>query len=228
IYYNSQNTFKQVKNKYPVADIEKAMGTPEQATKYVTKEGEKLFEYGTCPASKRIDDVWKEAVDAFKKGEGDKESKLYARYQKFFDNLEAKSRVYSEYNGELKEKNTWIYGPPGTGKSTYVRKQSNGDLYEKNINKWWDGYDGQANVVIEDIDPSMCEKLAHHIKVWADRYPFNSEVKQSHQRIYPEDYKLFITSNFTIEECFPLEKDQEAIKRRFKVICMDQLKQWDQ
>lgn len=222
IYFKSQRAFNTIKTIFTTADIEKAKGTMNQAYKYVTKDGDIIYEYGDRPQpSKTIDEAWKEAVDSFKRGEGDKESKLYARYQKFFDHLEAKSRPYSEYDGELKSKNMWIYGPPGTGKSMFVRKESKGDLYEKNINKWWDGYDGQPSVVIEDIDPSMCEKLAHHIKVWADRYPFYAEVKQSHQRLYPQDFKLFITSNFTIEECFPLEKDQEAIKRRFKVVKME-------
>lgn len=222
IYYRNARSFKCMKDKFPTADIEKARGSPEQANKYVTKDGDKLFEYGTCPTGSRsIEVVWKEAVDAFKRGEGDRESRIYATHQTFFDNLELEYQEEKVYEGNLQNKNIWIYGPPATGKSTLARtlaKKDNAKVYHKMSNKWWNGYRNQKYVVIEDIDPDRTKCLVDHMKQWADKFPFTSEFKGTARTICPANYRLIVTSNYSIEQCFPREVDQDAIYRRFNVV----------
>lgn len=63
----------------------------------------------------------------------------------------------------------WICGPPGTGKSSTIRDVFGDDLYVKPQNKWWDGYDDQKHVLLDDHDTTV---LGHYIKIWADAYPF--------------------------------------------------------
>jgi len=46
----------------------------------------------------------------------------------------------------------WCYGAPGTGKSHYAREISGDSLYLKPQNKWFDGYTGQENILIDDFD----------------------------------------------------------------------------
>ena len=52
----------------------------------------------------------------------------------------------------------WIWGPPNTGKTHYARrislKQYGQNPYEKSTNKWWDGYENEKVVVMNDVDPS--------------------------------------------------------------------------
>jgi len=52
----------------------------------------------------------------------------------------------------------WIIGPSGAGKSTQAEKE-NPDAYWLNQdgtgNIWWDGYDGESCVVIDDFRPNM-------------------------------------------------------------------------
>lgn len=222
IYYKNARSFNCMKDKFPTANIERALGSPEQATKYITKDGDKIFEYGVCPvARKSIDVVWKEAVDAFKRGEGDRESRIYATHQTFFDSLELEHKKFKKYNGNLQNKNIWIFGPAGTGKSAlaeHLAEMEGVTWYNKMNNKWWNGYRDQKYVIMQDIDPDRLKGLVDHIKQWADRYPFTAELKNTARTISPEGYRLVITSNYSIEQCFPKEDDQNAIYRRFNVI----------
>lgn len=50
------------------------------------------------------------------------------------------------------------------------------DAYLKMCNKWWDGYTGQTEIILEDIDKTH-QCLAHHIKLWTDHYSFVGETK---------------------------------------------------
>lgn len=50
--------------------------------------------------------------------------------------------------------NRWICGPTGCGKSYGVSKEFP-DAYPKMCNKWWDGYQGEDTVVIEDLDENF-------------------------------------------------------------------------
>jgi len=111
------------------------------------------------------------------------------------------------------EQMEWHYGLTGTGKSRTSREMYPG-AYIKMLNKWWDGYEDQEVVIIEDVDPVCCERMAHMFKIWTDHYPFPCEVKNNVIQIRPR--KVIVTSQYTIQECFQMQVDQEALKRRFK------------
>lgn len=121
------------------------------------------------------------------------------------------------WDGELKSKNYWVWGAPGTGKSAWAWSQQ-GKIYVKLQNKWWDGFhlDTYTIVLIEDwgSDKGM---LAPNLKQWADRYKFIAEVKGGTIWINPGQYRLIITSNYSIEQCFQLD-DARALQRRFTEI----------
>ena len=72
--------------------------------------------------------------------------------------------------------NVWVCGPSGCGKSSWVR-ETYPVFYSKSMNKWWDGYDHEDVVVLDDFDPKHAEFLSYYLKIWADHYSFNAEVK---------------------------------------------------
>jgi RNA helicase. len=114
----------------------------------------------------------------------------------------------------------WWYGPTGTGKSKSVWELYP-NHYGKQLNKWWDGYEGEDVVVIEEWSPKN-EVTGSFLKIWADRYPFNAEIKGATlKKIRPK--KIIVTSNYTIEECFPTMQDCEPLKRRFKTVYFPQI-----
>lgn len=108
-------------------------------------------------------------------------------------------------------KGTWHYGPPRTGKSTAART---GVYYLKSANKWWDGYNGEDKVVLEDVDTSMKEWLGYFLKIWTDWWAFRGEVKGSQIMIQIKEFH--VTSNYSIKEIFG--EDCDAIQVRFKTI----------
>lgn len=108
----------------------------------------------------------------------------------------------------------WVWGPPRIGKTHWVNFSEN-SLYHKAQNKWWDGYTGQEAVLIDDLD-SDC--LSHYLKIWADKWACQGEVKNGHVALNFQ--RLYVTSNFSIQELFKdlPEVTIEAILGRFKVI----------
>lgn len=51
-----------------------------------------------------------------------------------------------------KLENEWHWGPTGTGKSHTVRT-AYPDAYLKTNTKWWDGYQKEDVVIIEELGP---------------------------------------------------------------------------
>jgi len=114
--------------------------------------------------------------------------------------------------------NEWRYGPTGCGKSRGTRAEYP-ELYSKDASKWWDGYDNEETVLIEDWDPKTTDYLSRYLKIWADHYSFKAEVKGGSMNIRPK--RIIITSQYSIDECFLNTEDASAIKRRFKQIRMN-------
>lgn len=138
-------------------------------------------------------------------------------YVRFHRGLHALQSIIVNPYQSVSVRGVWIVGPPGVGKSHVVRN-SEPSLFIKSQNKWWDGYAGEHAVLIDDFDKSgKC--LGHHIKIWADKWRCTGEVKGA--TIGLEHHRLYITSNYTIEEIWGGDDDDQllvAINRRFAVI----------
>lgn len=67
------------------------------------------------------------------------------------------------------------WGPTGTGKTHRCFDECGGDFYIKNSRtKWWDGYQGQRNVIIDEFAGSID---VTYLLNWFDKYPCLAEVK---------------------------------------------------
>lgn len=117
--------------------------------------------------------------------------------------------------------NLWIYGEPRSGKSFEARRRFP-DFYSKGYHKWWDMYQGESTIIIDDWELPIVssggrtthEPLAHLLKIWADAYEFPAEVKGGAIRIRPQH--VVVTSNYTIDDVFGYDAQMcAAIHGRF-------------
>ena len=140
-------------------------------------------------------------------------------YQQYKKNFNLFNLDKNKVNKFIMRKCFWLYGPSGIGKSCLVRNSFD-EIYEKSNNIWWDGYNNEKVVLIDDFDRT-CIKLSYYLKIWGDNYRFNGEIKGS--IIQPIYEKLIITSNYDIETLFynaenPDNELINALKRRYEEI----------
>nr|WDW25884.1 MAG: replication-associated protein [Cressdnaviricota sp.] len=189
-----------------------------EAINYCKQKGPNFQEFGNMDLCTRNTSDWKGFVDACKRLSSreliDSEfSQTYARYRGFAGEVKIQ---FTEINCLESLDNLWIYGPPGTGKTTYVYEHFSDSLYTKPINKWWDGYNFEENILLDDWDVTH-RVTSGYLKIWADKWPFLAEIKGSAVKIRPK--RIIITSNYSIDTLFGDDESLcNAIRRRFKVL----------
>lgn len=109
--------------------------------------------------------------------------------------------------------NVWIFGPPRVGKTDLVRQLAPGAYVKPADTKWWDHYDGQDNVILDDLTRGFYDTA---FKTWTDRHAFIAETKFGTMQVRPK--RIVVTSNKPPSHYFPSDEDMEAIYGRFQII----------
>jgi len=217
IYFTNGKTLRAARTALPGCHVEVAI-TVDEAIAYCKKEGD-FVEKGIKPASQqeRGDAEkarWQSAWDFAKAG--DIESIPADIRLRQYGSIRRIERDYMRPPALLSSPcGIWIHGPAGTGK-THSVYESYPELYSKNASKWWDGYQGQAVVLLDDIGPTEASWSVRHLKMWSDRYPFIADNKGGSINIRPS--KFIVTSQYTIETLFLDVETREALCRRFTVV----------
>lgn len=207
--------------------LEAARGSLAENVGYCSKDGV-FTEHGTRPAEKgkpggvATRNKWMAIRQQAESGDFNAiPSKVYVQHARglhFIHDYAATRRpVLDVLPGSVV--GVWIHGEPGVGKSHFLRAAvaaRGASLYAKAASKWWDGYSGEAYVIIDDIDIGHAN-LGHALKIWLDLYPFVAEHKGGAQKIRP--LHVYITSNYSIYDVFgkdvPLYR---ALERRCLVV----------
>lgn len=76
--------------------------------------------------------------------------------------------------------------------------------------KWFDGYNKEKVIVIEDLDYITAFTHCHNLKHWADKYPAQAEFKGGKTWLHHD--MLIVTSNFTMEELYGEDTEKHSAK----------------
>lgn len=219
IHFQNGRSFDAVKRLLPRAHVEKRRGTIDQAVAYCSKDQD-IFTSGTKPKSnKEKGAIGKEAITKIINAaeSGDMEW-IRSNHPRWFLTHHARLtslrvRQPRILDGDLT--NEWWVGATGSGKSRTLWERYPVH-YHKQLNKWWDGYNDEEVVAIEEWCPKN-ECTGSQLKIWADRYPFSAQIKGGTlTRIRPD--KIIILSNYELRECFPSDADFLPLQRRFRVV----------
>lgn len=216
--FRSAKSLSAMKRLLPGAHFEVMRGHPKDSEEYCSKEESRwtdvddvwsdehprMFEYGDCPERRqgRRNDLVevKEKLDA---GVGMREIA-----DEHFGSFVRYNRGFQVYRQLRQAQRTWVttttvlFGPPGTGKTRRALEEAGGDAYwltkPNSTRAFWDGYDGQENVVIDEfygwLPINMMKRLC-------DRYPMQVETKGSAVPFLAR--KIWITSNSAPEAWWP-------------------------
>ena len=107
------------------------------------------------------------------------------------------------------------WGPTGTGKTHRSWQEAGEQAFIKSSsNKWWDGYQGQENVIIDEFDGQI--GITHLLR-WLDKYPCSVEVKGGTIPLRATNF--WITSNKPLEQWYPDAPlaQVDALRRRVTI-----------
>jgi len=218
ITFATLKTSLQVRALLPGCHIECMLGSIAQNDVYINKVAT-MTERGEKPISNdnrgRAEQLrWQRARDLAKEGKiDDIDADIFIRH---YSTLK---RIRTDYQRKPDPVNTrcyWIYGPTGTGKSHAV-ENAPFTVYKKAMDdlKWFDGYQGEECVYLEDIDKYQV-KWGGLIKRLADKWPMQASIKGSMQYIRPSI--VCVTSNYSIEEIWTDFQTVDPLLRRFTQI----------
>lgn len=236
LIFKSVTTINRLRKKFPdVAFFIMHSKDPKAAWMYCIKGGGYCWSTGKLPAN-----VDEQRAAGRKAGEDIKQRYYAAIELAKAENWTALARDYPDmllrYTGNLRKISElleppaqaaepiceWYYGETGVGKSRYVRRKyevivdGRSNIFDKGLNKWWDGYKAGQIALIEEVDDESHKFLAFFLKRWADRYTFSCETKGGH-RMNIRPPVVIVTSNFRISECWA-SRQALPLMRRFKEI----------
>lgn len=189
----------------------------ECANEYVWKEETRVdgtqFELGKRPLKRNDPTDWEQVWESCKKGKVEEiPADIRVRCYQTIRRIE-KDYLKPE---SIQREVIVLWGRTGVGKSKRAWEEAGLEAYPKDpCTKFWDGYSGQENVIIDEFRGSIG---ISHVLRWFDRYPVIVEVKGGATVLRAK--RIWITSNLEPGGWYP-DLDvatREALERRLTVI----------
>jgi hypothetical protein len=126
---------------------------------------------------------------------------------KFYEKLQTIFEVPQRRDVEV----IWICGDPGVGKSRLAEKLAGSDVYDKRgDSKWWDGYDGQETIILDEWRPSKYWNVSNTLGVLGGER-MRVEVKGGSK--VAKWKRIFVTTVDRPEEYWRKNHSDEQIKQ---------------
>jgi len=216
IHFKNPVRFEPLLKELKPRHLEKCKGTPSQNITYCSKDDDivelnpenKPVGQGTRNDLVAIRDAVKNGaseLDICEEFPGD-----YIRYHKGIEKMRNLYQ-YTKRNWKMDVRIYW--GAPGTGKSRTVHEDYGDEVYVKMYGKWWDGYNGEKVVLIDDFDPTNCfdSTFDWYLKL-LDRYPMKVEYKGGSCEFCSKI--IIFTSNYDPSGWFLKKENRDAFFRR--------------
>lgn len=211
-----------VRKMFPGCHVESGR-FPRSLFDYCKKEGDYLeFGQQTRQGQRKDLDLFYQQIRT-----GDPVAKLFESHPgetlRYLGNIEKlRLRLIGQQSRE-KPRVLWIHGATGVGKTRYVHDREPEDLWtSSNDLKWFDGYEGQQAVLIDDF---RCRDVSYGFLLrLLDRYPLNVPIKGGFVPWVPR--RIYVTCPMTPEEAFEnmlAEKDDigQLTRRIDQIIRLD-------
>jgi hypothetical protein len=120
----------------------------------------------------------------------------------------------------------WIWGRTGIGKDRYANEQAP-NAYIKTCSKWWNGFDGQQDVIISDFSEEWKSHgwTVSFVLNLFDRYRVQVEPKGG--AINMASRNIFITSHFHPRYYFDAARWPEVRRRINRIMGESELPKWN-
>lgn len=178
------------------ASMRKARGSGLQNLSYISKDGD-YYEFGEMKRQGKRNDLAK--VKTLIK-DGNNMRGVVDGCTSYQQMMVAKELLkYYEEKRRWKTQVLWFCGPTGTGKTRAAYREFDNDCYDgcKTL-KWWDGYDGHANVLFDDFRATWCD-FDYLLRV-LDRYPVRIENKGGSRQLLAK--KIIVTCPYSPKQLY--------------------------
>ena len=236
VIWKSPMTFKAAQKKLCEAGACATQKMAKNATwadqKYCKKDGMVIRDdpYEDGPGQGRRTDI-NELRDAVKRGATDSElwdeqSHNMSKYMRCADHMRvayataaAPGRLPPGSKGDI---GLWMWGDSNVGKTTFHELKYPG-FYDKNCTcttamRWWDLYDQQEIVLIDDPPADVAPKLWDYLKQWVQEKPFLAQACTGGKQRKIRFKKLIVCSNYSPSIYFGPTYEESIFRSRFNVI----------
>lgn len=181
VEFKSPKTFKTLKRRWPSMHFEARHASAKAAAEYCKKEGQfKEFGQISCQG-KRTDLI--AAVELIQSGASIETVALTepVSYVKYHSGLEKLAYHHSKHRSTMPSI-TWYWGEAGVGKSHKASENLPPEkVHRQHDPKWWDGYDQQECVILDDFDPESWN--FRELLQCLDKYPKSVHTKGSFRKL---------------------------------------------
>lgn len=177
-FAKSKRSLKQLKEWLPTAHFEVCKGTPGDNWRYCTKPDGRIggpYTYGDQPKGAGARTDLADAAELSRKRKWlDIDPVTFVKYHR---GLRAFAALHLPHRNE-RPTVYWLWGPAGCGKSKMAAELADihdSTIYFKPAGQWWDGYDQQNIIVLDDLR-SEDYPYSQLLRI-LDRYPLQAPVK---------------------------------------------------
>lgn len=179
VYFNNAKSLKAVSKLLQRAHLSVAYGSPSDNFNYCSKEDLHPYIRGELPHQGQRSDIdqLKHDLDTMPLTTV---ADLHFRDFLKFGNMIKSYKHIKTVDRTTAPRVEWVYGPTGCGKTRYATSITPLSFYIKDGTQWWDGYEQQQTIIIDDFDGKWPFRDLLRL---LDRYPYQGQYKGGYVKI---------------------------------------------